>query len=88
MIDTIVLIIGISGVVAIALNFLLEASNKLGKDHHMFAIINLYGSLALCFYSFYEEVWLFVVLNGFLILVGIYGIISVFRKRTRSSHQY
>lgn len=80
MIETILLIIGISGVIAIAINFILEATNKLGKDHHLFAILNIYGSAALFIYSYYNKVWLFVGLNGFLILVGIYGLIQVYKK--------
>jgi len=81
MIETISLIIGITGVIAIAANFLLEALNKLGKDHKVFAWVNLYGSSALCFYSLVFKVWLFVGLNGFLILTGIYGLYEVYSKR-------
>lgn len=78
--DTIMLIFGISGVIAIALQFFLEATNRLGKDHHMFAWINLYGSIALFSYAYYGKVWLFVTLNAFLILVGIYGLFLVYKK--------
>lgn len=88
MIGYIFLLIGISGVIAIALNFILEATNKLGKDHHSFAIINLYGSTALFAYSYYEGIWLFVALNGFLILVGISGLISVFKNKSKNFHQH
>jgi len=83
MIDIIFLLIGISGVIAIALNFILEARNKLGKDHHTFALLNLYGSSSLFTYSLYEGVWLFVILNGFLIVVGLYGINEVFVKKAK-----
>lgn len=83
MIGHIFLLIGISGVIAIATNFILEATNKLGKDHHTFAILNLYGSTALFAYSLYGKVWLFVVLNGFLIIVGIYGLKQVFTKKKK-----
>lgn len=74
------LIIGITGVIAIAANFLLEAMNKLGKDHKAFAWINLYGSSALLFNAYIGEVWLFVTLNAFLILTGIYGLWKVYKK--------
>lgn len=80
MLENIMLLIGISGVLAIALNFILEATNKLDKKHHTFAILNLYGSFALFLYSYYTKVWLFVILNGFLIIVGIYGLIKVYKK--------
>ena len=83
MIDFVFLLIGISGVIAIALNFILEATNRLGKNHHTFAILNLYGSGSLFAYSLYNSVWLFVVLNGFLILVGIYGLVQVYSKKKR-----
>ncbi|MDA3856082.1 MAG: hypothetical protein PF569_07525 [Candidatus Woesearchaeota archaeon] len=83
MLDQIMLIIGISGVLVIALNFILEATNRLGKDHKSFALLNVYGSSALFIYSLYEKVWLFVVLNGFLIFVGFYGIYQVFRNKKK-----
>lgn len=75
------LIIGISGVFVIALNFILEATNKLGKDHKKFALLNVYGSSALFTYAFYGKAWLFVVLNGFLIFVGLFGIYQVFKNK-------
>ncbi len=74
------LLFGISGVIAIALNYILEATNKLGKDHKLFSIVNFYGSFALLSYSIYNEVWLFAVLNGFLVAVGIYGLLKVYGK--------
>ncbi len=83
MLDNIILLIGITGVLAIASNFMLEVTNKLNKDHHLFAIINFYGSFALMTYSIYFKVWLFVVLNGFLVLVGLYGLNEAFKKRRR-----
>lgn len=80
-VEFLVLTIGISGVLAIALNFILEVTNKLGKNHHTFALLNFYGSFALFLYSLYNSVWLFVVLNGFLIFVGIYGIYEAYKKK-------
>ncbi len=77
MLEEIMLFIGISGVLAIALNFVLEITNKLGKNHRMFAWINLYGSSALLVYSWFFGVWLFVVLNGFLVIIGLYGLWKV-----------
>lgn len=83
MLDLLFLLLGISGVIAIALNFVLESADKLGKDHKTFAWINLYGCSALFAYSYYESVWLFVVLNAFLIAVGVYGLYKVY---FRNSH--
>lgn len=83
MLDTLMLLIGISGVLCVAMNFILESTNKLPKDHHLFAILNLYGSFALFIYSVYNKVWLFVILNSFLILVGIYGLYKVFEKNKK-----
>lgn len=80
MLENIILIIGISGVFAIALNFILEVTNKLGKDHKMFVWLNIYASSALFLYSYYNKVWLFVLLNGFLIIVGFYGLSKVYIK--------
>ena len=82
-VDYIVLGIGISGVLAITINFLLEATNHLPKDHHLFAWINLYGSLALLVYSWYNAVWLFVVLNMFTTIAALYGLrIVYFTKKS------
>lgn len=84
MLDMLMLLIGISGVISIALNFIFEITNKYPKDHHAFALLNLYGSLALFIYALYGKVWLFVILNSFLILVGIYGLYNVFSKHKKN----
>jgi hypothetical protein len=81
--DYLVLIIGISGVITIATNYILEASKKLKEDRKMFSILNLYGSIALLIYSAYNLVYLFIILNTFLVLVGIYGIYIVYLKNRR-----
>jgi len=86
MLDIIILSIEISGVIAIGLNFILEATNKLRKDHHLFAILNLYGAATLMMYSWYNSVWLFLVLNGFLVIVGIYGLMEVYKKKRRNKN--
>ena len=75
------LILGISGVMTIGINFILEISNRLDKKHIKFAWFNLYGSFALFSYSLYYNVWLFVILNGFLTIVGIYGLFKVYMRR-------
>ena len=81
MLNTLMLLIGISGVAAIGLNFVLEATNRLDKQHHIFALLYFYGSLTLCIYSIYTKVWLFVILNGFLTIAGIWGIWKVYQKK-------
>ena len=78
MIETLALIIGITGIIAIGLNFLLEATNSLKEDHKAFGWINLYGSTALCIYAIISKAWLFAVLNGLLILIGIYGLTKIY----------
>lgn len=85
MLDFLFLSIGITGVFTIALNFILEITNKLKKDHHIFAFLYFYGSAALFSYSIYEKIWLFIILNGFLTIVGIYGIYKVYNKNTYSN---
>jgi len=80
MLEILMLGIGISGVIAIAVNFILEITNKLDKDHKIFSLLNLYGSVSLFIYALYGKVWLFVILNGFLILVGLYGVYKVYFK--------
>lgn len=73
--------IGISGVIAVGLQFFLEATNRLGKDHKAFAWINLYGCVALFINAFYSKVWLFAVLNILLIAIGLYGLYIVYFKQ-------
>lgn len=83
MLDYIILTIGITGVMAITLNFLLEASDNLSKDHKTFAWINFYGSIALLIYSWYNKVWLFLILNTITLLAGIYGLIIVYSQKKK-----
>ena len=81
MFEILSLIIGITGIVAIGANFLLEATNSLGKDHKAFGWINLYGSVALCIYAINSKAWLFAFLNGMLILIGIYGLFKIYSEK-------
>jgi len=74
---------GVSGALAVGLNYLLEALNKLSKDHKLFSWINLYASVALFSYSWYWEVWLFVGLNLFLSLIGLFGLYEVYFKTVK-----
>ncbi len=80
MLNYLITMIGVTGVIAIAANFILEATNKLEKNHHTFAWLNLFGSSALLIYSLYFYVWLFVALNTFLVVVGLIGLRKVYRK--------
>lgn len=80
LLDTMILILGISGIIAIALAVLLEILNKLDIKHHMFSLLNLYGTATLLFYSIYNSVWLFVLLNGFLLVTSLYGTYIAFKK--------
>ena len=85
MLDWIILALGISGVGAIAANFLLEAFDRLPANHHVFALLNLYGSSMLLLYSIWNQVWLFVALNTFLVGTGLYGLWEVYHPRKRES---
>jgi uncharacterized membrane protein len=71
---------GIFGVLLIGTAFILEVFNKLHKNHHSFALMNLTGSFLLFLYSYYNKVWLFVILNGLLVIVGIYGYYKSLKK--------
>lgn len=82
-VDMVMLVFGISGALAVGLNYILEALNKLSKDHKVFSWVNLYASIALLTYSWYGEVWLFVGLNLFLSLVGIFGLYEVYFKTVK-----
>ena len=83
MIENIILIIGISGIIAVGLQFFLEATNRLGKDHKAFAWINLYGCTALFINAFFSKVWLFASLNVLLISIGLYGLYIVYFKNKK-----
>ena len=83
MIENIILAIGISGVIAVGLQFFLEATNRLGKDHKAFAWINLYGCIALFINAFFSKVWLFAILNVLLISIGLYGLYIVYFKNNK-----
>ena len=79
--DLIMTGLGILGVIMLGVDILLEVLNKLKKDHKTFTNIYVIANLLLFVYSLYFEIWLFVVLNGFLLGVGIYSYyISHFRK--------
>ncbi|MCA9486147.1 MAG: hypothetical protein H6500_00665 [Candidatus Woesearchaeota archaeon] len=81
MIEEILLLFGISGIIAIALSVVLETLNKLGKNHITFVLLNVYGSFALFIYALYYHTWLFVTLNAFLTGVGIYSLGLALKKR-------
>ena len=70
--DTIITILGIIGVIILGIDILLEVLNKLKKDHKLFSTLYVFANFLLFVYSLYFEVWLFVILNGFLLCVGIY----------------
>lgn len=74
-------VLGIIGVCIIGINFLLEASDKLSKDHHWFVVLNLISSLFLFTYAYIAKVTLFVILNGMLILISIYQLIVIKIKK-------
>ena len=74
----VVLLVGISGAFAVGLNYILESLNKLDKDHKTFGWINLYASSALLWNAWYNSVWVFVGLNIFLILIGMFGLYKVY----------
>lgn len=80
MLDLVVTLIGISGVFAIGSSILLESLNKLDRKHHIFSILNLYGNSTLFFYSYYNWIWLFFVLNGFLFCISLYSVINVYKN--------
>lgn len=77
-------LLGIIGVSIIAVNFVLEASDKLAKDHHWFVVLNLISSLFLATYSYLENVTLFIILNSMLVLISIYQLIVIKIKKRKN----
>ena len=72
--------IGVAGVVLLGLNFVLEASDKLGRDHYTFILMYLTASALLLTYSILEYIPLFIVLNAMLVLVSIYQLIKNYKS--------
>lgn len=72
--------IGILGVMILGVNFVLEASDKLGKNHYTFIILHLFASCCLLAYSVFEKIPLFIVLNSMLILVGLFQFVKTYKK--------
>ena len=70
--DLFITILGIIGVIILGTDILLEVLNKLKKDHKLFSSLYVTANLFLFIYSIYFQVWLFVILNGFLFGVSIY----------------
>ncbi len=79
--DLIMTGLGILGVIMLGVDILLEVLNKLNRNHKTFTKIYVIANLLLFIYSLYFKIWLFVVLNGFLLGIGIYlYYVSHFRK--------
>ncbi len=74
--------IGVLGVLILALNFILEASDRLGKDHYSFVILHIIASACLLTYSALENIPLFIILNAMLILVGLAQLLKIRRTKT------
>ncbi|MFW6383150.1 MAG: hypothetical protein ACOCZQ_00745 [Nanoarchaeota archaeon] len=72
--------IGVLGVVLLGINFVLEASDKLGRDHYTFILLYLTASLCLLIYSVLEQITLFIVLNAMLVLVSIIQLIKNYKR--------
>ena len=71
--DLIVTGLGILGIIMLGFDVLFEVLNKLKRDHKLFTTIYVIANFLLFFYSFYFKIWLFVVLNGVLLAIGIYS---------------
>lgn len=78
--DLFVTVLGIIGVIMLGIDILLEVLDKIPKDHKLFSTIYVIANFLLFVYSWYFAVWLFVILNGFLLMVGIYTYYVSHRK--------
>ena len=78
--DLIVTLLGILGVIILGADILLEVLDKLNRNHKLFSTLYVIANFLLLVYSIYFNVWLFVVLNGFLFGVGIYTYYISHRK--------
>ncbi len=78
--------IGVAGVIILGVNFVLEASDKLGKDHYTFVVLHLIASVLLLIYSSLEKIPLFIILNSMLILVGLLQLVKT-HKSLNKAHE-
>jgi lipid-A-disaccharide synthase-like uncharacterized protein len=79
--DTIVKLIGILGLIIIIITFILESSNKLSRNHKKYIILFSSGSLFLTVYSILTKEIIFLILNGFGVLIGIYELFIIKRHK-------
>ncbi|MGM5482259.1 MAG: hypothetical protein ACQESF_02245 [Nanobdellota archaeon] len=72
--------IGVAGVVLLGVNFILEASDKLARDHYSFILLYMAASLLLFIYSAIEGITLFIILNFMLVLISMFQLIKTYHK--------
>lgn len=76
--------IGVAGVILLGLNFVLEASDKLGRNHYTFILMYLTASALLLIYSALEFIPLFIILNAMLVLISIFQLIKTYKRNQTS----
>ena len=79
MFDLIIVVLGIFGLFLVGSSVLLESLNKLPKNHKMFILLNLLGSILLCINAFFTNAYIFFYLNLFLILVNSYASLKIYK---------
>ena len=70
--DFFINLLGIIGLLFIGIAVVLEVKNKLYKDHHIFILLNMIGTLLLSINALYFKVWIFLILNFGLFLINFY----------------
>ena len=79
MFDSFIILFGVCGLFFVGISILLESFNKLPKNHKIFILLNLLGSIFLCINAFFTDAYIFFYLNIFLILVNSYAFLKIYR---------
>ena len=72
---------GAIGVTILLVAFILNLTNRLGKESLGYIVLNILGAGIACLASILLHYWPFIILEGSWTLVSLVGLISYFRKK-------
>ncbi|MBN2016235.1 hypothetical protein JW766_05400 [Candidatus Dojkabacteria bacterium] len=76
-------IIGVVGVIATLLAFLLLQKGKISDDDHFYNLLNLFGGIGMATYAVYYSAWLSVFLNSAWAVIAVFDLIKNISKSSR-----
>ncbi|MBD3313526.1 hypothetical protein GF345_03720 [Candidatus Woesearchaeota archaeon] len=77
------MMIGIAGLAALLLAYLLTLFGKMDQESGSFNILNIIGALSLTYYTYVEEVYSFAVL---LFAWAVVSVINMMRGKKNAKH--